>query len=181
MEINAVDLFCGIGGLTYGVQSTGINVVAGIDNEESCRYAYEKNNGSKFILRDIKDLKDYEISSLYPKTTNIHILMGCAPCQPFSLYSHRYKNSNVHTQKLDLLDYFGRQVELLQPEIVSMENVPQLEKEPIFAKFIQLLEKNNYRVTWKIVYAPDYEVPQNRKRLLLLASKLGEIDFFATI
>ena len=49
MIINALDLFCGVGGLTYGVQNAGINVVAGFDFEKSCQFAYEKNNNSKFI------------------------------------------------------------------------------------------------------------------------------------
>ena len=89
MNIHAVDLFCGIGGLTCGVQKTGINVIAGYDIEESCKYAYEYNNNAKFILKDIKDISDDEISKLYPKNTDIKILMGCAPCQPFSAYSHR--------------------------------------------------------------------------------------------
>lgn len=176
MKINAVDLFCGVGGLTNGVQKAGINVVAGIDIARECQYAYEYNNDSKFIYKDIKDVKRGEIDALYPKDTEVKVLMGCAPCQPFSAYSHRYKNSESRLQKMDLLDYFGKQVEEVQPEIVSMENVPQLENEQVFDNFIKLLYKNGYSVDYKIVYAPSYGVPQNRKRLLLLASRLGRIE-----
>lgn len=61
---------------------------------------------------------------------------------------------------MDLLDYFGEQIELVQPEIVSMENVPQLRKDPVFEKFTTLLERNGYYVSWEIVYAPDYGVPK---------------------
>lgn len=175
MIINAVDLFCGVGGLTCGVQKTGINVVAGYDIAKECKFSYEYNNKAKFFHKDIKEIMDGEISKLYPENTDIRILMGCAPCQPFSAYSHRYKESETRKQKMDLLDYFGKQVELVQPEIVSMENVPQLRKDPVFEKFISLLKCNNYFVDWKIVYAPEYGVPQKRKRLLLLASKIGEI------
>ena len=57
MKINALDLFCGIGGLTYGMQSAGINVVAGFDFEPSCRFAYEINNNTTFVHKDIKELK----------------------------------------------------------------------------------------------------------------------------
>ncbi|EDO1109222.1 DNA (cytosine-5-)-methyltransferase, partial [Listeria monocytogenes] len=128
------------------------------------------------IHKDIKEISDDEISALYPENTDIRLLMGCAPCQPFSAYSHRYKESETRKQKMDLLDYFGKQVELVQPEIVSMENVPQLRNDPVFEKFITLLKSNNYFVDWKIVYAPEYGVPQKRKRLLLLASKIGEIS-----
>lgn len=177
MEINAIDLFCGVGGLTYGVQQTGINVIAGFDFEESCQFAYEKNNKAKFVHRNIKELMDGELLSYYPKNTDIKILIGCAPCQPFSAYSHRYKDSDSRKDKMDLLDYFGKQIQLVKPDIVSMENVPQLAKEDIFSRFVLLLEKEGYEVSWKIAFSPAYGIPQNRKRLLLLASKFGKIAF----
>ena len=102
MKIKAVDLFCGIGGLTCGIQKTGIDVIAGYDIEESCKYAYEYNNHAKFILKDIKDISETEIINLYPKDTDIKILMGCAPCQPFSSYSHRYKETENRNKQLNL-------------------------------------------------------------------------------
>ena len=177
MKINAIDLFCGVGGLTYGVQQAGINVVAGFDFEQSCKFAYEKNNNAKFVHKDIKELDDDELLSYYPKETDIKVLIGCAPCQPFSAYSHRYKESESRKEKLDLLDYFGKQVQLVKPDIVSMENVPQLAKEKIFDRFVALLIEEGYKVSWKIAFAPAYGIPQNRKRLLLLASKFGDIEF----
>ena len=176
MKINAIDLFCGVGGLTYGVQQAGINVVAGYDIDDKSKFAYEYNNDAKFILKDIKEIEDDEILALYPKDTDIKILIGCAPCQPFSSYSHKYQNNENTLKKIDLLDYFGKQIELVQPDIVSMENVPQMEKREVFQRFRTLLEKNGYKVTFKVVYAPEYGVPQMRKRLLLLASKLGDIS-----
>ena len=97
MKINAIDLFSGIGGLTYGLENAGINVVAGIDNESSCEYAYSKNTNAKFILGDIKKISSQEIEDLYPKDTDIKILVGCAPCQPFSSYSYRYKKEGKKT------------------------------------------------------------------------------------
>lgn len=174
--INAIDLFCGVGGLTCGIQNSGINVVAGFDIDEKSKFAYEYNNDSKFILKDVKEIEDGEIEKLYPKETTVKVLMGCAPCQPFSSYSHKYKNSENRLSKMDLLDYFGQQVELVQPEIVSMENVPQIQHNLVFRRFLKLLENNGYHIDYKVVFAPDYGVPQNRKRLLLLASKLGEIS-----
>lgn len=177
MKINAVDLFCGVGGLTYGIQQSGINVLAGYDFEESCKFAYESNNFAEFIHKDVKDIDNEEIINLYPDDTDVKVLMGCAPCQPFSSYSHRYKYSPTRLEKLDLLDYFGLQVKNVKPDIVSMENVPQIEKEEVFDRFIKLLESEGYYVTYKVVFAPAYGVPQSRKRLLLLASKLGDISF----
>ena len=175
MKINAVDLFCGVGGLTCGVQQAGINVIAGYDIDPRSQFAYEFNNNARFILKDIKKIDSKEITNLFPDDTDIKILMGCAPCQPFSTYSHKYKNNENTLQKMDLLDYFGKQIEYVQPDIVSMENVPQMVNEKVFDKFIQILNDNNYLIDYKVVFAPDYGVPQKRKRLLLLASKLGEI------
>ncbi|MDN4067758.1 DNA cytosine methyltransferase [Paenibacillus vini] len=177
MRAEAIDLFCGVGGLTYGIQQAGINVIAGYDIEEACRFAYEINNNSIFINKDIRDVSSKEIESLYPKNTDVKVLIGCAPCQPFSSYSFRYKNNKNTISKMDLLDYFGDLVEGVKPEIVSMENVPQLSKEKVFLDFLDKLERNNYSIDWKIVFAPDYGVPQTRKRLVLLASRLGEIKF----
>ena len=175
MKINAVDLFCGVGGLTCGVQQAGINVIAGYDIDPRSQFAYEFNNNARFILKDIKKIDSKEITNLFPDDTDIKVLMGCAPCQPFSTYSHKYKNNENTLQKMDLLDYFGKQIEYVQPDIVSMENVPQMVNEKVFDKFIQILNDNNYLIDYKVVFAPDYGVPQKRKRLLLLASKLGEI------
>lgn len=176
MKIRAVDLFCGVGGLTNGVQKTGINVIAGYDILKSCQYPYEVNNHAKFILKDVKDIKNNEIRDLYPKDTDYRILMGCAPCQPFSAYSHRYKNNKSQKNKMDLLLYFGEQIKNVKPDIVSMENVPQLVNTEIFSEFLKVLKNSGYQYSYHVIYAPSYGVPQKRKRLLLLASKLGEID-----
>ena len=81
MPCVAVDLFCGIGGLTHGVELAGINVAAGIDIDETCRFAYETNNNAKFINEGVENVTAQFIQSLYPNNS-IKILMGCAPCQP---------------------------------------------------------------------------------------------------
>lgn len=176
MKISAVDLFCGVGGLTRGLLDAGINVVAGIDVEKKCEYPYENNNEAKFIHSDIKEIDSSKVMSLYPRNTEIKMLAGCAPCQPFSSYSYRYKGTKTSENKLDLLSHYGRLVKDIRPEIVTMENVPQLSNEVVFKEFIQLLKNLKYKVNWYIVNATDYGVPQSRKRLVLLASTLAEIE-----
>lgn len=174
MPITAVDLFCGVGGLTHGIQKTGINVVAGIDIEESCKFAYEENNQSTFLNRDINDLTKEEIEELYPQG-DLKVLVGCAPCQPFSTYTSRYKKEGQKDNKWNLLYSFSNLIKSVQPEVVSMENVPSISKEKVFVDFVKQLEELNYYVSWKIVFCPDYGIPQRRKRLVLLASKIGEL------
>ena len=132
MPAAAIDLFCGIGGLTKGLEQAGIKVVAGIDFEPNCQYAYEENNNSIFIKKDITTLTTTELQSLYPKDTDIHILAGCAPCQPFSRYTQRYRKEGYKDEKWRLLYSFGSLVKQTLPEIIAMENVPELEKTNVF-------------------------------------------------
>ena len=173
---SVIDLFCGVGGLTHGFVLEGFNVVAGIDSDPSCKYAYEKNNGARFIEADVAQLSGDDVSKLYPEGS-LKILIGCAPCQPFSNYTNKHKKKN--SKQWSLLNDFGRLVEEVQPEIVSMENVPSLGSKEIFKDFLDLLERNNYHVTWGNVYCPDYGIPQMRLRLVILASKLGEVKLIA--
>lgn len=180
MTYVAVDLFCGIGGLTKGLQLSGINVVAGIDIDETCRFAYETNNRSEFINKDISNLAAVEVLDLFPENC-IKILVGCAPCQPFSKYTKRYRKSGHTDDKWRLLYAFSRIVSEIEPQIISMENVPELSKEGIFQDFKKALMKMGYFVSWQIANCPDYGVPQNRKRLVLLASRFGEIKLIPPI
>lgn len=168
-----VDLFCGIGGLTYGMKKAGLEVVAGYDLDNSCRYPYEANNNANFFCEDIMNLNG-EILNKHYVNCDVKILVGCAPCQPFSTYS--FKSSDK--EKWRLLYQFSRLIDEVKPDIISMENVPRLagfEKEPVFPDFIDNLEKSGYTVSVKIVNCANYGIPQFRKRLVLLASKLGEI------
>jgi DNA (cytosine-5)-methyltransferase 1 len=127
-----------------------------------------------FIKQDVAQLTKEDLNKFY-EDTKIKILVGCAPCQPFSSYNFK----NEDTQKWFLLHEFGRLIEEVQPQIVSMENVPQLlnfKKADVFKDFIKILEKNNYHITFKIVDCTKYGIPQSRKRLVLLGSKLGKIE-----
>ncbi|WP_103651772.1 DNA cytosine methyltransferase [Campylobacter concisus] len=175
MKIAAIDLFCGIGGLTYGLSKSGINVVAGIDLDESCKFAYERNNHGIFIHKSVNEVTSEEIDELFGDT-DIKILVGCAPCQPFSTHQKNKKNRSSH-KDWGLLYDFLRLVEQTSPQIVSMENVPELRKERVFADFVDNLKLQGYSVKFKIHDASDYGVAQRRKRLLLLASKFGDIEF----
>lgn len=170
-----VDLFCGVGGLTHGLQLAGLNVVAGIDNEDSCEYAYTANNDARFILADITHVVAEDILPLYPENYT-RILVGCAPCQPFSKYTKRYRKDGNRDEKWKLLYDFSRLVGIVEPSIVAMENVPELANEAVFLDFVATLQNLNYHIYKDIIYCPNYGVPQDRKRLVLLASRLGEIS-----
>lgn len=175
-KITAIDLFCGIGGLSYGLKKSGIAINAGIDVDETCRYTYESNCKTKFINKDIQEISGAELKSLYGEN-DTKVLVGCAPCQPFSSYT--YKRNKEQDNRWQLLYEFSRLIQEVEPVVVSMENVPTLlnfKEVPVFFDFVKKLEEMNYNVWYKIIYAPDYGVPQKRKRLVLLASKLGDIE-----
>lgn len=165
----AVDLFCGAGGLSCGLQQAGIRICAGIDADPSCRYPFEANIGAPFHGMDARDISAKFLRSCYPPGS-VRILAGCAPCQPFSCYS-RTGNGDRWT----LLTRFAELVKSVKPGIVTMENVPGLERHPVFGRFTGALDGAGYRRWHGIVDCSRYGVPQTRRRLVLLASRLGDI------
>lgn len=186
-RVVAIDLFCGAGGFTYGLESVGIDVVAGIDVDEACRYPYETNTDAQFLKRDIggvldgetdsdaKDLTLDEAKSLFPDDA-VTIVAGCAPCQPFSELNNGIVNTDH--DKWGLLEAMRRVVEAIEPDIVAMENVPGIADDEIYtANFRNRFIENgdpDYRVTDYIVDCTDYLVPQSRERLVMLASRFGD-------
>lgn len=170
---SVVDVFCGVGGLTHGFVKEGFRVLAGVDSDASCRYAYEHNNGAVFIHSKIEDLAATDIRSLYPDQ-DIKILVGCAPCQQFSPYTKKQPKD----EKWELLAKFSELIRAVEPTIVSMENVPELKtfkNGAIYSEFVASLT-STYTVTWYLVYCPDYGIPQPRERLVVFASKRGPIQ-----
>lgn len=174
-QLNAqvFDMFCSIGGLTYGLQEAGIVVKAGLDIDSSCRYAYEKNCDATFVEADIRALSFSDIST-YFNNAEYRILVGCAPCQPFS--SHTAKRNMQADERWNLIGEFRRIILEGRPEIVSMENVPQLMGNPIYHKFKHELTGAGYNIADGIISCADFGVPQKRRRLVMLASLLGTID-----
>lgn len=176
-SVSAIDLFCGIGGLSYGLKKAGIKVQAGIDQDVSCKYAYEQNNDAEFIGKDISQIKGAELNSKYWDDCEIKVLVGCAPCQPFSSHSNKIdEKEKVMDKKWGLLNEFVRLIHETDPHIISMENVPNLANKSIFLDFVDSLKNSGYNVSFQNVYCPDYGIPQKRRRLVLLASRIGEIS-----
>ena len=169
-----VDLFCGVGGLSHGFRRVGFQVSAGIDIDGKCQYAFETNNDARFIGKSIDEVSAQELARLFPKGAR-RILIGCAPCAPFSSYTPEAKKRQ--TDKWGLVDVFADRILSVQPEIVSMENVPRLasfDSGRVIKRFISRLERH-YEVSTRIVDCARYGVPQHRSRFVLLASKLGPL------
>ena len=174
--INAVDLFCGVGGLTRGLEKSGITVNLGVDIDPACEYAYTENNNAHFLLKLVEEVKESDFGSTYNKS-KYRLLAGCAPCQTFSTYNQK---SDFSDKRWWLLLQFTRLILETTPELVTMENVPGLIRQGVFKTFIDKLKEQNYYVDFKVVNCADYGIPQQRKRLVLLASRLGEISLISS-
>ena len=179
-QYSVVDLFCGVGGLTRGFLDKGFDVTAGVDIDEDCRYAYERNNKSRFIGKSVDELTPKYLNSLF-RPNSKRILIGCAPCQPFSIFNQKSngKISDKNSERWKLLYSFAKLIEVTKPEIVSMENVPLLKTFKngiVLENFIETLKRNGYFVSVDIFDSQFYGVPQRRKRLVLLASSNGPIE-----
>ena len=171
-----VDIFCGVGGLSHGFALEGFDVRAGIDVDASCRHAYERNNKARFLDWDVESATGGDVARLFVDGAP-RVLVGCAPCQPFSTY-----NRSRTGTRWRLLQTFERLVGEVLPDVVSMENVPRLttfQGGRLFADFVGMLEESEYRVWWDVVDCAAYGVPQTRRRLVLLASRIGPIELTA--
>lgn len=185
-EISAVDLFCGIGGLTHGLSREKINVAAGFDIDPECKFAYEENNDSKFIHCDVADATAEQVANFFDDK-KVRLLAGCAPCQPFSSYSNRYRHARAdRSHAVDsqtdekagnwkLLQSFLRLAQEIKPELITMENVVPLQRHSVFHDFVAGLKQLGYHVTYYTVKCSDYDVPQKRRRLVLFGSLFGPV------
>ena len=178
MPSEIIDLFCGIGGLTRGLIDSGLNVIAGFDIDPTCQYTYEHNNNVPYHTQNVREVHAADLNELYAEDAT-RILVGCAPCQPFSQMRFKLGEANEHDEKYNLLLEYGRLIEELHPAIISMENVPQIKKTEIYMQFIQMLQDNGYYFSEKVVNCPDYGIPQSRRRFVLIGSLLGPIELIA--
>ena len=171
MRIEAVDLFCGVGGLTAGLIKSGITVKAGYDIEPSCRFGYEYNNNATFVLKDVAEVTADEVKSWYSEGV-VRLLAGCAPCQPFSTYNQG--RDITMDKKYPLLYHFARLIEEVLPELVTMENVPDVTRHQVYHDFVARLETLGYVISANRVDCVQYGIPQTRKRHVLLASRISD-------
>lgn len=178
--MRAIDFFCGGGGMTCGLRQAGIDVVAGVDFDEDAKETYEANNeGAKFVPADISKLElDY-----FEKELGIHrnddelILVGCSPCQFYSIIRSSKEKSKASK---DLLLQFQKFIGYYNPGYVLVENVPGIisNKETVLYDFLDFLKDHGYGAPksktckYAIINMKDYGVPQNRRRFSLIATRL---------
>jgi DNA (cytosine-5)-methyltransferase 1 len=169
VKIKAIDLFCGAGGLTFGLEKAGIHVVAGFDVDAGCKYAYETNNRARFYQQDLAK-PDIPLMKKLLGGDRPTLIAGCAPCQSFSTYNRERAGDR---RGWPLLASFLNIVKTIKPDFVTMENVSGLKADGSFTRFCNGLAKVGFKVTFSVVDCRNLGMAQQRRRLVLIASRHG--------
>lgn len=174
----AIDLFSGCGGLTQGLKDAGFSVLCGCEIRPEAREAYSLNHPDSHVYPDIRELSGKEILQSHSlKIGDLDLLAACPPCQGFS--SMRTKNGSVaDDERNELIFEVARLILEIQPKTILIENVPRLLEDPRIERFKNLLK--DYQFTPGVLDAQDFGVPQRRKRMILIGSKLGLVSLPAS-
>jgi DNA (cytosine-5)-methyltransferase 1 len=174
--VRVADFFCGCGGTSAGLRAAGMQIVFGLDFDEDAARTYRRNfPEAAFMQNDVCEVTPNEVRQAIGEGEGPLLLSACAPCQPYSSFVKGARRDERKTLLLRLLPI----IEQLNPEFVFVENVPGL-KSPespagTFARFCQALQRAGYQVEYDILNCRDYGVPQRRRRLVILASRLGPV------
>ncbi|UTC67284.1 MULTISPECIES: DNA cytosine methyltransferase [unclassified Treponema] len=176
MTFTAIDLFSGVGGLTEGLRQAGFQTKYAFEIDEVASRSYSMNHKEvEVITKDIRQVDMNEIKASL-KDEKIHLLAGCPPCQGFSAIRRLNKPNPVADDRNNLIDEYVRFIKELNPFTFMMENVPGLALSSNFEQAVKELKDIGYVVYYKTVNVKDYGVPQNRKRLVMVGSRLGPIE-----
>ncbi|MBI5002089.1 DNA cytosine methyltransferase [Candidatus Woesearchaeota archaeon] len=172
MKPRILDLFAGCGGFSQGFMQAGCEVIAFVEQWQPAVATFQQNHPSaQLIGTDITKIKNDDLLKYYKK---IDIIIGGPPCQGFSLCGNR----DPKDKRNQLYKHFLRFVEVIEPIYVVLENVHGLltmrdtDGEKIIHKIVERFIENDYSVTYKILDAANYGVPQHRKRLFIIARKM---------
>lgn len=175
-NLNVVDLFAGCGGLSYGFQQAGFNVLLGIDNDPDAAKTFLANHPhSKYICGDIKKITASEIKKVIGKK-KVDLLIGGPPCQGFSLSGKRIYQDERNSLYME----FFRMIDILQPKVALIENVPGLQSlydGKAFNNILREFQNRKYKVSYQILKADEHDVPQIRKRIMIVGSHVGTFQF----
>jgi DNA (cytosine-5)-methyltransferase 1 len=178
-KLTVIDLFSGCGGFSYGFQQAGYHVILGVDNTSIALKTFEKNHtNSKTLLLDLHE--DDSINKIIESKGdhNVDVIIAGPPCQGFSLTGSRNENDERNT----LFNAVFRLAKKVNPKAIIIENVQgllNLYKGKAKKEIIELCEEMGYNCNPKLLYAPDFGVPQIRKRVFFVAIKkeLGIFEF----
>jgi DNA (cytosine-5)-methyltransferase 1 len=178
----ALDAFSGCGGLTLGLKRAGFTVCGAIEIDSLAVETYQLNHPDVETVweLDIRDLTGARVRrGLGLKKGELDLLAGCPPCQGFSSMTTLNGNRRVVDDRNQLIEEFERLVGELNPKAVLMENVPGLAGDVRFRRLVRRLSALGYDVDngFSVLDAADFGVPQHRRRLVLMASRVGKLKF----
>ena len=182
-KLNAIDLFSGCGGFSYGFQQAGFNILLGVDNDRIALNTFERNHkDSKGLYVDLHQPQAIKeiISNL--KGEKVDVIIAGPPCQGFSLTGTRNENDKRNTLFYSVFEL----AKILKPTAFIIENVPgiaTLYKGKVKTEILRLTEELGYSCSPKVLYAPDYGVPQIRRRMFFVCIKKekGKFEFPARL
>ncbi len=168
-----IDLFAGVGGLSYGFMEAGFDVVLANEIDTAIAMSYSKNHPrTKMINEDITKLNIEEVFK--PYQNNVEVIVGGPPCQGFS---QKGKRKTIHDKRNFLFRNYFKVVEYVRPKYFVIENVPNIltAENGLFKKeIISLFESIGYSINCDVLKASDYGVPQDRRRAIILG-RLGNV------
>lgn len=168
--LNVIDLFCGCGGMSKGLTDAGLNVIAGIDIWDKAIESYNKNYHHKAYCADLTQLPPEKFNELYNKENiNVDILVGGPPCQSFSIAGKRDKNdprNALFMEYVKYLDYFKPKAFIME-NVIGMLSKKTTNGENVIDIIMEQLNRN-YNCIINKLYASDFEVPQNRRRVIII-------------
>lgn len=172
----AIDLFSGCGGLSLGLLRAGFSVLAAVEIDLKAQETYRLNHGDvRLYSEDIRSLDASRVlHDVGLDPGQLDLLAGCPPCQGFSRLRTKNQQPSVDDERNNLVGDFVRFVRVMLPKTVMLENVPALEKDVRFLAMQDELIRLGYRLVVHVLNAAEYAVPQRRKRLIMLASRVHD-------
>jgi DNA (cytosine-5)-methyltransferase 1 len=168
--LNVIDLFCGCGGMSKGLTDAGLNVIAGIDIWDKAVESYNKNYEHKAYCHDLTQLPPEKFDELYnTENKSVDILVGGPPCQSFSIAGKRDKNdprNALFMEYVKYLDYFKPKAFIME-NVIGMLSKKTENGENVIDIIMEQLNRN-YNCIINKLYASDFEVPQNRRRTIII-------------
>lgn len=180
----AFDIFCGCGGTTQGLRDAGFSVVGGVECDELAVITYRANHQRvKVWDEDIRRLKPTEVlKELGLEHGELELMVACPPCQAFSALPRLNGSRRIRDKESkDLVFEYLRFVKALFPQVVMVENVPRLVDDYRFADVRKQLRELGYQGDPQIFNAADFGVPQRRRRMIFIASRVGLIEYAAAM
>lgn len=176
-QLTAIDIFSGCGGSAQGFKNVGFDIRVAVDNDHWSTETYKRNHKKTLVFNsDIRrKIGKQLLKASGLKKGQLSVLLACPPCQGFS---YARSNGSPRDPRDELVFEFVRLAKEMMPVTVAMENVPGLSRgkgKDIFTKAVTMLKKLGYQIISDVLSSSDFGVPQNRKRVILLGSRMKNV------